>query len=368
MAPEPYYLLQVLPARVRRGYTGGRLLDGIEQREVCQDSNQPESWLASLVEAKNPGLEPIAQEGLSRVVTPAGEARLISQLLAHPTHYLGAQHMETMGAELGFLAKLLDSASRLHVQAHPNRQFARQRMGQPYGKLEFYHVLSVREGVQPYIRLGFQRPPTREEWGRIIREQDVEAMDACFDPIPVVPGESWLVPGGLPHAIGPGLLLVEVMEPSDLVVRCEFECAGVKLPPGGRFMGRDLDFCLDVFDYTAYSPEAVRQRFHLEPQIIAKGESWRLERLAGAEHTDCFEVLHMVAAARGVYSPDGRCALLICTRGNVAVNVADETIELEAGGALFCAAAAKYAILEPGGAGECEVVICRPSLGSKAAQ
>ena len=47
------------------------------------------------------------------------------------------------------------------------------------------------------------------------------------------PGDVWIVPGGLPHAIGAGVLMVEVMEPSDWVVRCEFEREGERCTMGG---------------------------------------------------------------------------------------------------------------------------------------
>jgi len=34
------------------------------------------------------------------------------------------------------------------------------------------------------------------------------------------------IPGGILHAIGEGIFMVEIMEPSDLAVRFEFERAG----------------------------------------------------------------------------------------------------------------------------------------------
>ena len=142
------------------------------------------------------------------------------------------------------------SSMRLHLQAHPTREFARQHLGQSWGKLEAYVILSTRPGCEPFIRLGFQHPPTPEEWQRIVIEQDIAAMDACFEPVPVRPGQVWFVPGGLPHAIGGGLTVLEIMEPSDLVVRCEFEREGIVVPPSARFMGREPADALRIFDFT----------------------------------------------------------------------------------------------------------------------
>ena len=44
-----------------------------------------------------------------------------------------------------------------------------------------------------------------------------------------------------------------------MVVRCEFEREGIVVPEDGRFMGRGLDFCLDIFDYTEYSKEEIME-------------------------------------------------------------------------------------------------------------
>jgi mannose-6-phosphate isomerase len=49
----------------------------------------------------------------------------------------------------------------------------------------------------------------------MIVEQDITSMELCFDKLAVKPGDVYVVPGGLPHAIGNGVLMVEIMEPTD---------------------------------------------------------------------------------------------------------------------------------------------------------
>ena len=66
---------------------------------------------------------------------------------------------------------------------------------------------------------------------------------------PVQPGDCYVVPAGTPHAIGAGIFMMELQEPTDWVVRCETVNAGLALPPEACFMGLDLEACLDVFDY-----------------------------------------------------------------------------------------------------------------------
>ena len=146
----------------------------------------PEEWVGSMVEASNPGMEPIAHEGMAVVETEDGPRFLRDIIDDDREFYLGAAGREG-GWRLSFLLKILDSAMRLHVQAHPTTRFANEVMGMPYGKLECYYILNVREGISPYIRLGFQHTPGRDGWREIVEKQDKARMDGCFEKIDEVP-------------------------------------------------------------------------------------------------------------------------------------------------------------------------------------
>jgi mannose-6-phosphate isomerase len=363
MLPRPTPLLvPIQSTRVRRNYRGGGMLDALAGRGHAIDGFQPEDWIGSTIEARNPGLPPRAAEGLTRTSLPAPLPTTLAELFAlDPAAYLGAGHAGRVGPHMGFLAKLLDASIRLHVQAHPTADFARARLQSPHGKLEVYHILAVRPGAAGTIWLGFQRPPTREGWRRIIADQDLRAMADCFDPIPVQPGETWIVPGGLPHAIGDGVLMVEVMEPSDWVVRCEFEREGAVVPPEARFMGRDLDFCLDVFDYTARSAAEIRALCQVQPRRIHAGTGWELEQLVGVERTSCF-ALERLSARHAVLLGGGRGTLVIATRGAGRVTTGKEVANLAPGTAVFVAAAAPELMFVPGPE-PTEWLLCTPASG-----
>lgn len=336
-------LLLLPPNRVRRNYTGGATLDGLAGESSPRDTNRPEDWIASTTRATNPGMEAIADEGISRIPLPDGRSILLSDLLAaEGEYYLGCDHLARLGPTIGFLAKFLDSSIRLHVQAHPTAQFARQHLNSRYGKLETYVILGHRPGTSPYIRLGFQRPPTPEEWKRIVYEQDIPAMDACFDRIPVTEGETWLVPGGLPHAIGEGVLMLEVMEPTDLVVRCEFEREGIVVPPAGRFMGRDPDFAMGIFDYTPLPVEAARRKCRIEPRVVRREPNLLEERVIGPEQTDCFTIDRLTVTGPTTLPPTSRLRLAIVASGTGEIGHGqDARATLRAGGKVLIAAGAE---------------------------
>lgn len=350
---SPLYAVE--PCRVRRNYRGGALLEARAGRPA-RDTDRPEDWIASAVRAVNPGLPPEPDEGLTAVRGADGRATTLASLLAADAASLLGPARAARGADLGLLAKLLDAGMRLHVQAHPTREFARARLGSPYGKLEAYVILAVREGGEGWIRLGFQRSPGRDGWRRIIAGQDVAAMDACFDRIPVRPGETWLVPGGWPHAIGPGVLMLEVMEPSDLVVRCEFVREGIVVPPAGRFMGRDLDFCLDVFDYAERTPAEVRQRCRLAAADAAG-------TLVGPASTPCFAISRLpLAPGRPCPVPRaGGVALLLAERGAIGLRAGGAGLQLAPLAAAIVPAAASEVVATAVGGGA--LLLVEPGAG-----
>lgn len=361
-------LLELLPNRVRRNYSGGALIERWENPDAASpafDGNRPEDWLASTTPAINRGMPPSANEGIGRVRTAEGGTQAVTELFArHGDFYLGARHLAKLGTHLGFLAKLLDSSMRLHTQAHPTREFARERLGSPWGKLECYVILGARPGYPADLRLGFQHPPTRDAWREIIATQNIARMDACFESIPTRPGEVWLVPGGMVHALGAGLLLLEVMEPSDLVVRCEFEREGIVVPPDARYMGRDLEFCLDVFDYTVASPDEVRARCQMQPRVIADTGVYREEVWVPFARTSSFEVRRLTIRKPMRWSAEDTCRLWVVGLGAGLIADGDQRHLLAPGKRFFAAAAGQPLLIEPAaGTGALEVWTCQPAAG-----
>lgn len=329
-------IIKMLTNRVRRNYSGGASLDTFQGITNPIDSNKPEEWLCSTVEANNPGMSPIPNEGLSVFEYQHSQHYLRDILVTDSLYYLNTNYFEG----LSFLAKWLDSSIRLHTQAHPTRAFSRKYLGTNHGKFEAYYVMSIRETVtEPYIRLGFQRKGiSKDVWAGIIESQDIEAMDSCFEKIPVAKGDVIYIPGGMPHAIGEGIMLLEVMEPSDLVVRCEFTRNGLVVPNEARFMGRDLEFCLNIFDYTYRSVDTVLSTFFLKPEPLAESSHYVIERLMKADISGCFELIRIKISGLLNYTLDHRYAVLTCTSGSGHLECEGYSIEAEPLDCFFIAA------------------------------
>ncbi|MFT2091089.1 class I mannose-6-phosphate isomerase [Paraglaciecola sp. 2405UD69-4] len=325
--------------RVWRTYQGGKLLDVIEGKDKPEDSSFPEDWIGSTVEARNVGREHIS-EGLAMVKDSDGKPIAFRDLLkSDPEYFLGKDGASSRSMDDIPLVKYLDSSTRLHFQAHPTREFSQQRLGMPRGKTEAYVILETREDVsEPYIYAGFQRPPSREQLKQWIETQDIASIESCFDRIPVKPGDVFLLPGGRPHALGEGILMLEIMEPSDLAVRFEFERCGYVIPEQARFMGKGIETALDVFNFEPVKPEETDAEFRCEPTVLMndlKGN--RLELLIGADKTPCFTVRR--ASINGKFERKEEAFFYgIVTNGSGAIKINDEVIKLERWERFFCPA------------------------------
>ncbi|WOO41223.1 hypothetical protein [Rubellicoccus peritrichatus] len=283
--------LRLKPNRVWRSYRGGKLLDTLEGNKSATDSHFPEDWIGSAVEAINPEGYGRPGEGLSTVQLQDHEEQLLHLFNETPVYFFGQEHVERYGNKPEFLVKFIDSAEQLHFQCHPTKAFSKEKLRSPYGKFEAYYVLQVRPDSEfGEVYLGFQRPPERDQLKKLIEEQRIGEIAACFDPVKVRPGDVIVVPGGTPHALGAGVLLIEILEPSDWVVRFEFSRGDFVLPQKDRFMGRDLEFALDVFDLESKSQQDINNHFCCKPRTMASLPNAKREALIGPDKTDCFVV------------------------------------------------------------------------------
>jgi len=295
---------------VWRCYRGGLLLERLLGEAAPADGDRPEAWLASTTRAINGPHSQGPDEGLSRV---RGERCEPGPLLAD---------VLPGGAHPGVLCKLLDTAMRLPIQCHPDRAMARAHFDSEHGKSEVWLVLGTREidGRAPHLLLGFGSGATREDFGEAVQRQDVAAMQAMLHRVPVAAGDAFLVPGRLPHAIGPGVLMLEVQEPTDWVVQPERMVGEVELADSDMWGPLAPEVALDVFDFEARGGvEAVLGRTRLRWEEARREEGGAVERLVGSWGEVRFTI-ERVTVLRTLELPPAignRMAVVLQARGGV---------------------------------------------------
>jgi mannose-6-phosphate isomerase len=99
----------------------------------------------------------------------------------------------------------------LPVHLHPDDETARRKHGEPHGKSEAWHILWAEEGAT--ILAGVKPGLSRDELFDTFKRQD---YDAVMPRLGVETGDTVYVPGGIIHTFGPGVLIFEVQQTSDL--------------------------------------------------------------------------------------------------------------------------------------------------------
>jgi len=112
------------------------------------------------------------------------------------------------------LAKFLFTAEKLSVQLHPDNSYAQQHEGEPWGKSEMWYVIDAAAGA--WVRVGFDPGFTRARLQPLLGTAGVEE---ALNSVPVRGGDAVYVPAGTLHSIGPGLILCEIQQYSDVTYR-----------------------------------------------------------------------------------------------------------------------------------------------------
>jgi mannose-6-phosphate isomerase len=300
--PEPVRPIPLPPNVLRHFYAGGEriaALRGLDSRD-----HTPEEWLGAV----NTTFD--GSRGLSAL--PDGTL-VRDAIQADPEGFLGPAHVARYGTDPALLVKLLDAGQRLPVHFHPGRDFAARELGLAHGKTEAWLIAEADPGASVWV--GFTRGVGLGEVRGWMAAQDSAAMLAVMHELPVAAGDAIFVPAGAPHAIGAGILMVEVQEPADLSVLLEWD--GFELTEDEGHLGLGWDTALQALDLSGWEPsrvEALRGPGAGRSLLPAAADPWfRAERVRGGDELDAgFSILVGLAGSGSVGDePFGRGTALL---------------------------------------------------------
>jgi mannose-6-phosphate isomerase len=191
----PFSFLPILKPRV----WGGRRLASLG-KTLGGEAPIGESWeLSNLAEGQS-----LVAEG------PLGGTPLGELVRERAPELLGPVRLD--GGAFPLLVKYIDAAETLSVQVHPDAAISARLGGRP--KSEAWYILDAKPGAVIYLGL---RPGT----SRVELEAAIAAdrLETLLRVRPVRPGDVVPVVPGTIHAIGAGVLLAEVQQPSDTTYR-----------------------------------------------------------------------------------------------------------------------------------------------------
>jgi mannose-6-phosphate isomerase len=227
----------VLPAnQPRQFYRGGAAIAALRGVPPVSEYG-PEDWIGSTTPRFGQ-----TTDGLSTL--PDGRL-LRDAVTAEPEAWLGPDHVATYGTSTALLVKLLDPDQRLPVHCHPSNAFAQQHFGSHFGKTEAWVVIGTGSG-DPRVHIGFREPVDRYTLADWVRDQNHDALLGALNSTTVTPGDAIFIPAGLPHAIGAGVFIVELQQPTDLSVTLEWD--GFLADAKAGSLGAGFDVALGCVD------------------------------------------------------------------------------------------------------------------------
>jgi mannose-6-phosphate isomerase len=114
------------------------------------------------------------------------------------------------------LLKFIFPMDKLSIQVHPDDAYAAAHEKGAYraGKTEMWHAVSARPGAQ--VLVGLQPGVDQETF---LEALSTHTLENLFERHVVHAGDTFFIPAGTPHTIGPGMVLCEVQQYSDLTYR-----------------------------------------------------------------------------------------------------------------------------------------------------
>lgn len=111
------------------------------------------------------------------------------------------------------LVKMLDANDDLSVQVHPNDKYAMLNESGGSGKTECWYIIDSTPGAEIIMD---HTAKDKGEFAELVREN---RWDELLVRVPVKAGDFFFIPSGAVHALGKGILLLEVQQSSDITYR-----------------------------------------------------------------------------------------------------------------------------------------------------
>ena len=183
---------------------GGDKIKKILHRPVADMKNCGESWEISAIE-----------DNVSVVANGffADDNDLNELIEVYMGELLGDKVYDKYGLGFPLLIKYIDATDDLSVQVHPDDKLAQERYGMN-GKTEMWYVIQADEGAGLYV--GFEDGVTRDQYWDAVESGTIDQLLSFY---PVKKGDVFFIPAGTVHAIGKGVLLAEIQQPSDVTYR-----------------------------------------------------------------------------------------------------------------------------------------------------
>ena len=277
LAPQPIY---------KQVIWGGRNLETLLGRNLPGDAPIGESWEVSDIE-----------EDSSRITNgTTSDVTLRQAIQQAPENVLGA------GAQVSdrfpLLVKYLDAQQLLSVQVHPDDTYAAQHENGSPGKTEMWLVLHAEPGAE--MIAGLVPGTTREQFIDALQAGKIEQTLRKHK---VKAGDVLLMPAGRVHALGSGLIVLEIQQTSTITYRLH---DWGRLGADGSPRELHIEKALDVIDFDDTADPLLKP--------VEREETWGTRSLLAATRyfvTELWDIQSSATDTTTTDSPD----VIMCIEG-----------------------------------------------------
>lgn len=167
-------------------------------------------------------------------------------------------------ADFPLLLKFIFPTDKLSIQVHPDDTYAaaHESAAGGKGKTEMWYVVSAEPGAR--LLAGLKPGVTKE---RVLSALAGHTLEDLFQSHEVRAGDTYFIPAGTPHTIGPGMIICEVQEYSDLTYRL-YDYG--RVDANGKSRELHIEKALEVMNY---SP-TIGGKIELRPPQTLRGRLW----------------------------------------------------------------------------------------------
>ncbi len=240
---------------------------------------------------------------------------------------VGEKVFEKFGNQFPLLIKFIDANDNLSVQVHPNDDIA-LKQSNSFGKTEAWFVLQADEHSK--IITGFNSDIDKETYLSNLNNGTIENIlnyesatkDALF-----------FIPAGRIHAIGKGVLLLEIQQVSDITYRIY---DWNRTDDSGNFRELHTELALEAIDFK--EPEILKQ--HIKPQLNSSLELIYCQYFA-------FNLLLFDTKVEKIYTHLDSFVLYICLEGSFKILYDNQSVNVSLGEVILIPAVIQQLELQP---------------------
>jgi mannose-6-phosphate isomerase len=241
----------------------------------------------------------------------------------------GDSVFEKFGNTFPLLIKFIEAGEDLSIQVHPGDAMAKEKHND-YGKTEMWYILESEKDSRIYT--GFRDGVTKEMYEESV---SIGTLPELIFVENTEPGDAFFTPAGRIHAIGKGIVLVEIQQTSDLTYRI----SDWNRKSNGRVKRElHLELALEAMDFTAAGKNKIRK----DPELN------KTENLVSCEYFNT-NILHFNAPVVKEYHLIDSFVVFICTDGEFHIRWDGNSEKISKGETVLLPAMIKEVILEPAG-------------------